>query len=258
MTEQNRPLILITNDDGVYAKGINELINHLKDLGDIVVIAPDGARSGMSSAITSINPIRINKIKEYDNIIIFSCSGTPVDCIKLGINEILDRKPDLIVSGINHGSNSAVSVIYSGTLGAAIEGCIFGIPSIGISLTDHSPDADFSLALEYGKKIVKNTLKEGLPSGICLNLNIPNTQKIKGLKICSQTKGYWSKEFQKAKDPSGKTIYWLTGEFYNEDLDNTYNDEWALKHGYAALVPVQIDMTAYKAIEALKGWEINI
>ena len=257
MTEYNKPLIFITNDDGVHAKGIEELIKSMEGLGEIVVIAPDGARSGMSSAITSINPLRINKIKQDKNLTIYSCTGTPVDCVKLGINEILDRKPDLILSGINHGSNAAISVIYSGTLGATIEGCIFGIPSIGISLTDHSPHADFSQAVKYGRIIAEKVLKEGLPLGVCLNLNIPDIPNVKGLKVCSQTKGYWRKEFQKATDPSGKTIYWLTGEFHNEEKENTENDEWALDHGYAALVPVHIDMTAYHMVDPLKKWEIN-
>lgn len=258
MIRQNKPLILITNDDGVYAKGINDLISGLKNLGDIVVIAPDGARSGMSSAITSINPLRVNKIKEDKNVTIYSCTGTPVDCIKLGVNEILERKPDLVVSGINHGSNAAISVIYSGTLGAAIEGCIFGIPSIGLSLTDHACDADFTEAVKYGLMIAKKVLKEGLPLGVCLNLNIPNIPQVKGLKVCSQTKGYWTKEFQAAKDPSGNTIYWLTGEFHNLDPENPENDEWALNNGYAALVPIQIDMTAYEVINSLKKWETDL
>lgn len=258
MTKQKRPLIFITNDDGIHAKGINELINHLHDVGDLVVIAPDGARSGMSSAITSINPLRIHTIRKDKGITVYSCSGTPVDCVKLGINEILERKPDLVVSGINHGSNAAISVIYSGTLGAAMEGCIFGIPSIGISLTDHATDADFSETIKYARWVIEKTLKEGLPEGVCLNLNVPNIKEVKGLKICSQTKGSWTKEYIKAQDPAGQTIYWLTGDFYNADKNNTKNDEWALDHGYAALVPVQIDMTAYQVIGSLQHWEMDL
>ncbi|MDR0427515.1 MAG: 5'/3'-nucleotidase SurE [Dysgonamonadaceae bacterium] len=255
MVRDKKPLILVTNDDGFQAKGINELIHALKELGEIVVIAPDGPRSGMSSAITSYIPLRINKISQDKHITIYSCTGTPVDCVKLGVNEILNKKPDLVVSGINHGSNSAISVIYSGTLGATLEGCIFEIPSIGISLTDHSPDADFSEAVKIGKQIAEKVLREGLPPGICLNLNVPDERKLKGLKICSQTKAFWKKEFVKNKDPFGETIYWLTGHLHNEEPHNTNSDEWALEHGYAALVPVQIDMTAYSMIEKLKHWE---
>lgn len=255
MKEVQKPLILITNDDGVQALGINQLIDAIKPLGEIVVIAPDGPRSGMSSAITSLVPIRVDLLKKETGLTIYSCTGTPVDCIKLGVSEILERKPDLILSGINHGSNSAVSVIYSGTLGAALEGCILGIPSLGISLTDHSPIADFSQAVKYGKQVAEKILADGLPEGVCLNLNIPNISDVKGLKICSQTKGYWSKEFQIMKDPSGKTIYWLTGEFSNEDSDNQHNDEWALNQGYASLVPLKVDMTAYHFLEDIKHWE---
>lgn len=255
MDSKNKPLILITNDDGYQAKGINQLIEVLRDLGELVVVAPDGPRSGMSSAISSINPIRISKLREDNDLVVYSCTGTPVDCIKLGVNEICSRKPDMVVTGINHGSNSAVCVIYSGTIGAALEGCIFGIPSLGVSLTDHSPDADFTYAVKYGRIVAEKVLKEGLPKGICLNLNIPNVPEVKGLKVCTQTKGYWAKEFQTAKDPSGKTVYWLTGEFANEDIDNPDNDEWALSRDYASIVPLQIDMTAYSFLEQIKHWE---
>ena len=255
MLENKKPLILVTNDDGIDAKGIRELIEGIRSLGEVVVIAPDGARSGMSSAITSKYPIRLKLIKEEKDLTLYSCTGTPVDCVKLSIREVLRREPDLILSGINHGSNAAVCVIYSGTVGAALEGCILGIPSIGISLTDHSPDADFSEAVKYGRIVAEKVLKEGLPKGICLNLNVPNIPHVKGLKVCSQTKGYWAKEFQKAQDPSGKTVYWLTGEFINEDPENELSDEWALSQEYAALVPLKIDMTAHHFIEEIKSWE---
>jgi 5'-nucleotidase len=252
MLENKHPLIFITNDDGIQAKGLNELIEGIRSLGEVVVIAPDAPRSGMSSAISALNPIRLNHIKKEKELTIYSCTGTPVDCVKLGVNEILNRKPDLIISGINHGSNSAICVIYSGTVGAALEGCILGIPSIGVSLTDHSPAADFTQAVKYGKLIAEKVLKDGLPKGICLNLNIPNIPNVKGLKICSQTPGYWTKEFQIAKDPSGHAVYWLSGEFLNEDPENEQNDEWALNHGYAALVPLQLDMTAYHFLKTMK------
>jgi 5'-nucleotidase len=255
MTKTNKPLLLITNDDGVQSSGIHNLIESVKSLGEVIVVAPDGPRSGMSSAITSIQPIRLQLIKKEEDLTIYSCSGTPVDCVKLGLNKILDRKPDLLLAGINHGSNSAVCVIYSGTIGATLEGCINGIPSIGISLTDHSSGADFTAAGKYGRIVAEKILKNGLPTGVCLNLNVPNIPHVNGLKVCSQTKGSWIKEFMEAKDPIGKTVYWLTGEFLNEDPDNSHNDEWALDHGYAALVPLRIDMTAYDFLGKIKDWE---
>lgn len=255
MKHNKKPLILITNDDGYQSKGINQLIEGVRDLGEIVVLAPDGARSGMSSAITSGVPLRLHRVKQEDNLTVYSCTGTPVDCVKLATNEILDRKPDLVLSGINHGSNAAVCVIYSGTIGATLEGCIFGIPSLGVSLTDHSPDADFSQAVKYARQVAQWVLKEGLPEGVCLNLNVPNTPEVKGMKVCTQTKGFWDKEFLTAKDPHGKTVYWLTGAFNNLDPGNTESDEWVLEQGYAALVPLKVDMTAHSFLESIKHWE---
>lgn len=252
-----KPLILMTNDDGVQAPGLNRLIEAVRPLGELVVVAPDGPRSGMSSAITSIVPIRTKRIREEEGLAVWACSGTPVDCVKLGVNEILDRKPDLILSGINHGSNAAVCVVYSGTIGATLEGCIYGIPSVGISLTDHSEEADFTQAVKYGKIVAEKVLEEGLPDGICLNLNIPDISDVKGLKVCTQTKGFWTEEFQPAEAPGGKTVYWLTGYFANREPDNECSDEWALAHGYAALVPLRVDMTAYEFLERINHWEIQ-
>jgi 5'-nucleotidase len=240
-----RPLILITNDDGVAAQGINALVEGVRTLGDIVVVAPSGPRSGMSSAITSEDPLRANLLKKEDGLTVYSCSGTPVDCVKLAINELLGRKPDLVLSGINHGSNAAICVIYSGTIGATLEGCIWGIPSIGISLTDHELTTDFSEAVKYGKLVAEKILKTGMPHGTCLNLNVPNIYPVKGLQVCTQTKGYWDKEFEVAKDQYGRTIYWMGGYFVNDEPNNAQSDEYALAHGYAALVPLQIDMTSY-------------
>ena len=253
MAKSSKPLILITNDDGIHAKGITELIRGVRDLGEIVVIAPEGPRSGMSSAISSVNPVRLALEYKEEDLEVYSCSGTPVDCIKLGINEVLERKPDLVLSGINHGSNAAICVIYSGTMGAAMEGCILSVPSVGISLTNRSSRADFSQAVLYGKKVAEKVLEQGLPKGVCLNLNVPNTPDVKGLKVCTQTMGYWTKEFKRAKDASGYPVFWLTGEFANEEPDNEQNDEWALSQGYAALVPVQINMTAYQYLEQMKN-----
>jgi 5'-nucleotidase len=255
MTNSRKPLILITNDDGVNALGINKLIESIAPLGEVVVVAPDSPRSGMSSAITCANPIRVSLLKDEGDLKVYACTGTPADCVKIGVDRLLDRKPDLLVSGINHGSNAAIAVIYSGTVGAALEGCIIGVPSLAVSLTDYSLDADFTEAAKFGKSVAEKVLQEGLPKGICLNLNVPNIPKVKGLKVGSQTAGRWTKEFEEMKDPSGRSVYWLTGDFLNEDPDNENNDEWALSNGYAALVPLHIDMTAHNFIEKIKDWE---
>jgi 5'-nucleotidase len=252
MLKNKKPLILITNDDGIQAKGINELLQGVRSLGRVVVVAPDGPRSGMSSAISSTNPVRLNLLHREKDLKVYSCSGTPADCVKLGINEVLDRKPDLLLSGINHGSNSAVCVIYSGTMGAALEGCILGVPSIGISLTDRSSRADFTQAVWYGKYTAERALEQGMPKGVCFNLNVPNVPNVKGLRMATQTSGYWTREFKKARDASGCPVYWLTGEFANEEPDNEQSDEWILKQGYAALVPIRVDMTAHRWMNRMR------
>ncbi|NDW18148.1 5'/3'-nucleotidase SurE [Dysgonomonas sp. 216] len=251
-----KPLILVTNDDGYQAKGINALIENLVGLGEIIVVAPDGPRSGMSSAITSIHPIRfqlIDENKEKD-IKIYSCTGTPVDCIKLGISEVIGRKPDLIVSGINHGSNASICVLYSGTMGAAIEGCIFKVPSIGFSLLDHSPNADFSNASNIIKELSTDVIKNGLPAGVCLNVNIP-LGEVKGVKVCKQATGQWIEEFAKSQDGQKKDVYWLTGHFKDDAPSDTETDEWALANNYISIVPIRVDMTAREYITQMKNWE---
>jgi len=255
MAKENKPLLLITNDDGVQALGLTTLIDTIRPLGEIVVVAPDRSQSGMSSAITYSIPIRATLVKKEEDLTVYSCTGTPVDCVKLGLNKLLVRKPDVLLSGINHGSNAAVCIYYSGTIGAVFEGCILGIPSVGISLTDHSPRADFSQAAKYGQRVAEKILAAGLPEGICLNLNVPNIPDVKGLKVCSQTKGYWTKEYMEVKDPVGRTTYWLTGDFLNQEPENELGDEWALSQGYAALVPLHIDMTDYSFIKKIKEWE---
>lgn len=253
MTNKKKPLILITNDDGFRARGIRTLTKYLKDVADIIVFAPDSPQSGMSSAITSINPLRYFLYKEEDNVKTYICNGTPVDCIKLAMN-VLDEKPDMIFSGINHGSNAAISVIYSGTMGAAIEGCIFGIPSVGVSLCDFSVDADFSQSGIIATKIAQKIMREGLPNGICLNVNVPEGE-VKGIQIASQTQGKWTNEYYPAKDGAQRDVYWLRGSFDNWEVENIDTDEWALTNGYAAVVPVKIDMTDYEMISKLKHWE---
>lgn len=255
MTSNKKPLILVTNDDGYQARGIAALVNSLAGLGEIVVFAPDGPRSGMSSAITSVHPLRYSLVQKEKDTTIYTCTGTPVDCIKLAINEVLEQKPDLIVSGINHGSNSAIAVVYSGTMGAAIEGCIFGIPSIGFSIDNHSANANFDETIKIARIISKQVLENGLPEGVCLNVNVPQVEKVKGIKICHQTKGKWVKEFLKNKDGAKREVFWLTGEFQNSEPENQNTDEWAISHSYAAVVPVKIDMTSYDTLASLKPWE---
>lgn len=253
--ENQKPLILITNDDGYLAKGIKALIESVIGLGEIIVVAPDGPRSGMSSAITSLQPLRADLIKEEPNLKIYTCTGTPVDCIKLGINELSERKPDIVLSGINHGSNAAVSVLYSGTMGAAIEGAVFKIPSIGFSLLDHSHHADFSETHKYVRLLTQQVLKESLPIGTCLNVNIPKGNRIKGLRISRQTSGQWVGEFLQSKDGANKQIYWLTGKFSNDEPHDENTDEWALANEYVSVVPVKVDMTNHELLEQIKDWE---
>lgn len=253
--ENKRPLILISNDDGYQAKGIMALTEAMKEIGDVVVFAPQQHQSGMSSAITTMHPLRTIKYKEEEGLTAYFCTGTPVDCVKLALNEFLDRKPDLVVSGINHGSNAAISVIYSGTMGAAIEGCIFDIPSIGVSLLDHSFDADFTQACNVAKEVAQKVLKNGLPENVCLNVNVPKGD-VKGIKIATQTQGKWVNEYKRSTDGIGQDVYWITGRFENKEIHNGSSDEWMLKNGYAAVVPVKIDMTAHCFIEELKEWNL--
>ena len=248
----NKPLILISNDDGVTAKGINELIKYLQPLGEIVVMAPDSPRSGAGCALTVTQPVRYQLVKQEPGLTIYACSGSPVDCIKLAIHAILDRKPDLVVAGINHGDNSGTNVHYSGTMGAVFEGCLKGIPSIGYSLCDHSSDADFSATEEYVQKIAKMVLSDGLPPLICLNVNFPNIPYIKGIKVCQQALGQWTQEWEPCPRRFDDKYFWLTGEFVCHEPDNEKTDNWALAHGYAAVTPTKLDVTAYGFIGELK------
>lgn len=248
---KEKPLILITNDDGVDAKGIKELIGCLRDLGELVVVAPDGPRSGMSSAITSTIPIKYRLLSKEDDLTIYSCTGTPVDCVKLAIGEMLDRKPDLLVSGINHGTNVAVCVHYSGTLGAAAEGSIFGVPSLGVSLTDFSSDADFSESCRFARKLSRRILRYGLPEGTYLNLNVPDMPHVKGMKVSRQAKGKWTNEFVHSNNARNETVYWLSGNFENARPIEHDNDTLALENGYASLVPCKVDVTDYSFLDRL-------
>lgn len=248
-----RPLILISNDDGVSAKGLKELTEVMRLFGDVVVVAPDSHRSGMSNAITVDHPIRLTKTFDEEGFQVYKCSGTPVDCVKLAFNQLLDRYPDFVVSGINHGSNSSISVVYSGTMGAALEGCIHGIPSIGFSLNDYDHEADFSRAKIYVARVFQQVAENGLPPFVCLNVNIPKGD-IKGVKVCRQTSGKWVEEFDKRTDPHKREYYWMAGFFQNFEDEVEGTDITALESGYVSVVPVNADMTCYQTFESMKSW----
>ncbi|MCH9660553.1 MAG: 5'/3'-nucleotidase SurE [Bacteroidetes bacterium] len=254
-----KPLILITNDDGITAPGIRALIEVMNELGDVCVVAPNSPQSGMGHAIT------INDTLYCDKVVIdkdapqdeYSCSGTPADCVKLAVNEIIHRKPDLCVSGINHGSNSSINVIYSGTMSAAVEAGTQGIPSIGFSLLNYSLDANFEPVKKYVKTIAEKALIHGMPKGVILNVNFPDLleTQIKGIKVCRQADAHWVEKFDKRTNPLGREYYWLSGEFVNEDKGED-TDEWALQNGYVSVVPVQFDLTAHHAIKDINDWDI--
>jgi 5'-nucleotidase len=255
----DKPLILVTNDDDITAKGIRSLVEVAKQFGEVVIVAPDRPQSGMGHAITVNNILRLNKFDYMNDVEAYSTSGTPVDCVKLAIYKILNRKPDLLVSGINHGGNSSTNVLYSGTMSAAVEGAIENIPSIGFSLLNHSPDADFEAAKVIARIIIKNALLRGIANNTCLNVNIPSIplKDIKGIKVCRQGKSTWNDYFQERIDNVGNEYYWLSGSF-QEDFDGEDTDVWALQNGYASVVPTQYDMTAYHAISELNHWDYAI
>ena len=254
-------MILVTNDDGITAPGLRTLVRCMQELGEVVVVAPDSPQSGMGHAITLDNTLYSKRVvidpeagapREY------SCSGTPADCVKLALQELLDRRPDICVSGINHGSNASINVIYSGTMSAAIEAGIEGIPAIGFSLCDYSWEADFTPAEEAVKRIVAQALEHEIPKGVVLNVNIPKTgaEGLKGIKVCRQARANWKEKFDKRTNPSGKDYYWLTGEFQLLDKGED-TDEWALSQGYISVVPTQFDLTAHFAIQNINTWNLN-
>lgn len=252
-----RPLILITNDDGIFSPGISSLVKTAAQFGDVVVVAPDKPQSGMGHAITINATLRIQKTNYHQALMEYSCTGTPVDCVKMAVNHILKRRPDLVLSGINHGSNSSINVIYSGTMSAAIEGALEGTPSIGFSLCDYSIEADFTASEKFVANIIQNAIKTGMPAGLCLNVNIPKLGKdeIRGTKIVRQAKANWVERFEERKDPYGREYYWLTGEFVNFEPESVDTDEWALTNGYISIVPTQADLTAHQHLQTLKYFE---
>lgn len=254
---KSRPLIMVCNDDGITAPGIEALVQAMSELGDILVVAPDSPQSATGHAITISKPLRLEKNHVFgEHIPSYQCSGTPADCVKLAVDKVLHRKPDLLVSGINHGSNSSINVIYSGTMSAALEGGIEGIPAVGFSLLNYSYDADMTASKHYAKIIASNILKHGMPEDVVLNVNIPDgtLDELKGIKICRQARARWVEEFDERTDPNNRKYYWLTGKFLNNDKGED-TDEWALAHKYVSVVPVQFDLTAHHAIGTLNSWD---
>lgn len=255
--QNSRPLILISNDDGFRAKGINSLIDMLRPLGDIIVCAPDGARSGYSCAFSAASPLFLNKICSEEGLQVWSCSGTPIDCVKLAYSELCpERKPDIVVSGINHGDNASVNTRYSGTMGAVFEGAMKRIPSVAFSLCNHNEDADFSPMTEVVRKITAKVIKEGLPDGVCLNVNCPDAPTYKGIKSCRMAYGDWENEVVRSRHERGFDYYWLVGNYncYEPDAEDT--DRWALDHGYVAITPSKVDITSFEGVELVKSWNL--
>ena len=244
--KKEKPVILITNDDGVSAPGIRSLVEAVKDLGKIIVVAPDKPQSGMGHAITIGSPLRLHPVNFFDKIEAYQCTGTPVDCVKLAVDKILHRKPDLCLSGINHGANHSINVIYSGTMSAAVEAAIESIPSVGFSLLDYRIEADFEPSKKFARIIVEKLLSEEQDKHMILNVNIPLAaiEEIKGIMICRQAYAKYEEDFIERHDPHGRKYYWLTGEFVNFDKGKD-TDVWALANNYVSVVPVQFDMTNY-------------
>jgi 5'-nucleotidase len=256
--EIKRPLLLISNDDGYQAKGINCLIDMLKDLADILVCAPDDARSGFSCAFSAGIPLRLNLQRKEEGVEVWSCNGTPVDCVKMALANICERRPDMVIGGINHGDNASVNTHYSGTMGVTIEGCLKYIPSVAFSLCDQHDDADFEPLRTYVREITQRVLKEGLPKGVCLNVNFPKLEAndYLGVRVCRMAYGTWYNECTKFHHPRGYDYWWMVGHYRNDEPDAEDTDNWALRHGYIAITPTQIDVTAYQAMEQIRNWKL--
>lgn len=255
--EQQRPLILIANDDGFQSNGIRTLVSFLNDMADIIVCAPDGGRSGYSCAFSAATPLTLKRQPDICGATVWACNGTPVDCVKIAWEQLLtERKPDLILGGINHGDNSTVNNHYSGTMGVAMEGCMKYVPSIAFSSCDYDINADLGYLRDYVRVITQRVLREGLPKGICLNVNFPKTDgSFAGIKVCRMGFGRWINETIACVHPHGHKYYWMTGEYHNDEPDATDNDRWALAHGYVAVTPTMMDVTAYEMLQKMKDWE---
>jgi len=255
----SKPLILVTNDDGIYANGIRVLAEIAKEFGEVVVVAPDQPQSAKSNALTIDRPLRLKSMNIFEGIESYTCSGTPVDCVKLAVDQVLKRKPDFCFSGINHGSNASLNVLYSGTMAAAMEGAVKGIMSIGFSMSDYDENIDLEEAKVYIKQIISWIQKTKLTPSKLLNVNFPRQAlgPIQGMKICRQGKANWEQEFDKRKDNFERDYYWLKGNFVNKD-EGTDTDIYALEKGYISIVPVQYDLTAYSDIDFLREhWEVD-
>ena len=253
-----KPLILICNDDSIHSRGIAALVEAMAPLGEVVVVAPDGPQSGMGHAITIGHPLRLEKSSVFPDHTAYACSGTPADCVKMAKHHVLkDRRPDLVVSGINHGSNSSISVLYSGTMSAALEAALEGLPAIGFSLCDYGAGADFSHVIPYVRQIAEQVLNHGMPTGVALNVNLPARQEepIQGVKVCRQALARWEEDFEERADPYGRRYYWLAGSFVNHDRGED-TDEWALANNYISIVPCLFDLTAYQALAELRQWPL--
>ena len=255
--KNEQTLILISNDDGITAKGINELIRMLRPLGELVVMAPDSPRSGAACSLTVVNPVHYTLYGQEDGLTMYSCSGTPVDCVKLALHSVLTRKPDLVVGGINHGDNASVNSHYSGTMGVTMEGCMKYIPSVAFSICDHSDDADFRPLEPLVKMITKKLLDEGLPKGVCLNVNFPVVERFSGVKVCRMARGTWGNEVVCCHHPRGYDYFWMVGEYTNDEPEATDTDNWALTHVYVAITPTTVDVTDYEMLRQMQSWDFE-
>ena len=252
----NERLILVTNDDGYASKGFAAAIEIARGFGRVVAVAPEVPQSGMSQAITLNTPLFLRRVREGEGLTVYALSGTPVDCVKMAFDHLLSgERVDLVISGINHGSNSAVNVLYSGTMGAAIEGSFYGCPSVGLSVDDHSSDADFEAAVVWGRRIVGDLMAHEVELPLCLNVNVPvgKPSEIRGMRLCRQNRGFWREDFFRREDPRGREYFWLTGEFVDGEPAAADTDERALAEGYVSVVPVQVDLTDYRQLEKLAG-----
>ena len=251
---EEKPLILITNDDSVKAPGIRALISYIRPFGRVIVVAPDRPQSGTAHAVTIAHPLRLELIVKETDYEEYSCNGTPADCVKLAFKIVMRRRPDFLFSGINHGNNASINIVYSGTMAAVLEGALAGVPSVGFSLNNYSLNANFKPSEKYIKTIAADVIKNGLPLGVCLNVNIPDmpAEEIKGIKVCRQAEGTWEEDFDEREDPHGQPYYWMKG-VYVMTGNGEDTDQWAMEHGYIAVVPVQFDLTANHALETLKN-----
>ncbi|MEI6174846.1 MAG: 5'/3'-nucleotidase SurE [Bacteroidota bacterium] len=251
---KDKPLILITNDDSVKAPGIRALINYIRPFGRVVVVAPDRPQSGTAHAVTIAHPLRLDLITRETGYEEYSCDGTPADCVKMAFKIVMRRRPDFLFSGINHGTNASINIVYSGTMAAVLEGALAGVPSVGFSLNNYSLKADFGPSEKFIKTIVSDVVSKGLPTGVCLNVNIPDVpeDQIKGIKVCRQAEGTWEEDFDEREDPNGRKYYWMKGVYVSTG-NGKDSDQWAIENNYVAVVPVQFDLTANSALETLRN-----